>query len=259
MTRRRFLTSSTSLAAISVTGTGGAQTGPPQRDVYELRRYRVRVGDQRSTTTEYLEKALVPALTRAGFGPTGVFNVTFGDPGIVVLITHRNSESVLTLSSRLEDDSAYVKAASPFRDALATNPTFERVESSLLVAFTGLPRLEPPDVSTRRIFELRRYEQPSDATHIKKIEMFNTGGELDIFRRVGLTPVFFGQTIVGPRMPSFEYLLTFPSPAEREARWTAFRQDPEWKRLSSREAYLDTRIMSSVTSVVLAPAAASQI
>lgn len=261
MTRRDFLASSTTLAAMSAAGTAGAQTGetPTERDIYELRRYIVRVGDQRRATSEYLENALVPALGRAGLGPTGVFNVTFGDPGIVVLITHRDSESVVTLGSRLAEDSAYVKAAAPFREATASSPPFNRVESSLLVAFEGIPRLVPPDTSTRRIFELRRYEQPSETTHLKKIEMFNSGGELDIFRRVGLTPVFFGQTVVGPRMPCLEYLLTFPSLSEREARWTAFREDSAWKALSSREEYLDERIMSSITSVILSPAAASQI
>jgi hypothetical protein len=261
MTRRHFLASSTTLAAVSAAGTAGAQTENTrvERDIYELRRYVVRVGDQRSTTSEYLENALVPALGRAGLGPTGVFNVTFGNPGIVVLITHRNSESVVTLGGRLAQDAAYVKAAAPFREGTASSPTFERVESSLLVAFEGMPRVEAPDTSQRRIFELRRYEQPSEMTHLKKMEMFNTGGELSIFRRVGLTPVFFGQTVVGQRMPCFEYLLTFPSASEREARWAAFRDDSEWKALSSREEYLDARIMSSITSVILSPAAASQI
>lgn len=246
---------------MSAAGTTSAQTRETriERDIYELRRYLVRVGEQRRATSEYLEKALVPALGRAGLGPTGVFNVTFGDPGIVLLITHRNSESVLTLGSRLEQDAAYLKAAAAFREGTASSPAFERIESSLLVAFEGIPRLVPPDASQPRIFELRRYEQPSDATHLKKIEMFNTGGELSIFQRVGLTPVFFGQTVVGQRMPCFEYLLTFPSASEREARWAAFREDSEWKALSSREEYLDARIMSSIASVILSPAAASQI
>jgi hypothetical protein len=261
MTRRHFLASSTTLAAASAAGTAGAQTRDTrtERDVYELRRYIARVGDQRKATGEYLQTALVPALRRAGLGPTGVFNVTFGDPGIVVLLTHRSSESVVTLGSRLAQDAAYMKAAAPFRDATASSPSVERVESSVLLAFEGLPQLEPPDRSAERIFELRRYEQPSETTHLKKMEMFNTGGELEIFRRVGLTPVFFGQTIVGPRMPCFEYLLTFPSASERDARWAAFRDDSAWKALSSREEYLDARIMSSITSVILSPAAASEI
>ena len=39
--------------------------------------------------------------------------------------------------------------------------------------------------------------------------MFDTG-ELELFRRTGLTPVFFGETHIGPTLPNLIYLLVFP-------------------------------------------------
>ena len=54
-----------------------------------------------------------------------------------------------------------------------------------MVAFKGMPQVERPITSTDRIFQLRIYESPSVITGQKKIEMFNDGGELEIFRKDG--------------------------------------------------------------------------
>jgi hypothetical protein len=78
------------------------------------------------------------------------------------------------------------------------------MESSLLRAFSGMPRIEvPPAAGQRapRIFELRTYESHSKKANRTKIEMFNRG-EIGIFRRTGLRPVFFGETLVGAGQPN---------------------------------------------------------
>ena len=67
------------------------------------------------------------------------------------------------------------------------------IESSLMRAFAGMPTLELPfgggEAGRRaRIFELRTYESHSEAAGRKKIEMFETGGELSLFRKAGLMP-----------------------------------------------------------------------
>ena len=48
---------------------------------------------------------------------------------------------------------------------------------------------------------------PSEKTGQKKIEMFNTGGELALFREVGMDPVFFGEALLGTRVPNLTYML----------------------------------------------------
>ncbi|MBC8116644.1 MAG: NIPSNAP family protein, partial [Candidatus Saccharimonas sp.] len=92
----------------------------------------------------------------------------------------------------------------------------------------------------------------------KKIEMFNQG-ELSIFRRVGLTPVFFGEALVGARLPNLTYLLAFPDETARTAAWNTFRNDPEWKTLRAIPEYEDKRIVSKITNKLLTPAEYSQI
>src|SRR5439155_5764713 len=105
-----------------------------------------------------------------------------------------------------------------------------RIESSLLVPIAGMPHLEKPDTSRPRLLNLRIYESHNERAAKKKIEMFNQG-ELAIFRRVGLTPVFFGETVIGGAMPNLTYMLVFADEASREAAWSRFRDDPEWKKL----------------------------
>jgi len=230
------------------------------RDLYEIRRYRVRIGAQRDAARAYFGEALVPALGRLGLAPVGVFDAFVGEgPLSVVLIRHPSADSVLTLGSRLLADAAYRTAGAPFLTAPAECPQFERVESSLLRAFEGFPTLVVPDTSAPRLFELRRYEGPTDTASLKKIELFDTGGELPIFKKVGFRPVFFGQTIVGARMPNFEYMLAFSDMAEREAAWGRFRTDPDWKVLSQQPDYQDARIMSNNMTLLLTPQSSSQI
>ena len=62
-------------------------------------------------------------------------------------------------------------------------PAFQRIESSLMVAFAGMPQLSVPERKDR-VFELREYQSHSEAKARRKIEMFNHG-EIPIFRSVG--------------------------------------------------------------------------
>jgi hypothetical protein len=148
-----------------------------------------------------------------------------------------------------------------FTNLPATDPGFVRVESSLLIAFEGLPKLEIPRQTAGnkpRLFELRTYESHSRKAGKKKVEMFNIG-EIDIFRRCGLTPVFFGETLIGPKMPSLIYLLVFDDLAGREKNWQRFRVDAEWKKLSTTPGYTDAEIVSNISNVFLRPASYSQV
>lgn len=109
------------------------------------------------------------------------------------------------------------------------------------------------------MFELRRYESSGEAAGQKKIEMFNTAGEIEIFKRVGLTPVFFGETIIGSFRPNLTYMLTYDDMDEHGRNWNVFRNDPEWKRISAIPEYANAKIVSRITSTFLVPTAYSQI
>ncbi|RPJ63014.1 MAG: NIPSNAP family protein, partial [Acidobacteria bacterium] len=101
------------------------------------------------------------------------------------------------------------------------------------------------------------YESHHGMMAKKKVEMFNEGGEIAIFRKTGLQPVFFGETLVGPRMPNLTYMVVFPDWAAREKAWDTFRNDPDWKKLSADPKYADT--VSNITDLILRPTAYSQV
>jgi NIPSNAP len=258
--RRNFIVATSATALSAITMRAQEKIDKDTREYYELRQYQFQIGDKRNAANAYLKNALVPALNRAGLQPIGVFDVVFGDvTTLIVLIPHKSSESILTLPLRLMGDSEYNKAGAEFLDTPSSSPAFVRMESSLMRAFNKMPKLELPDSKRPRVFELRRYESHSEKASQKKIEMFNDAGEMALFRRIGFRPVFFGETIIGPRMPNFQYLLTFDNFAAREKLWAEFRVDPEWKKMSAIEEYRDNKILSHISSTILNPASYSQI
>jgi hypothetical protein len=154
-----------------------------------------------------------------------------------------------------------MKAAEPFWNAPAIAPAFQRVESSLHIAFEGYPKLTlPASTAThaKRIFQLRTYESPSSQAHVRKVEMFHHG-EFEIFRNAGCEAVFYSDTLIGPRMPNLTYMLSFPDQAELTARWKVFNTDPAWVKLRSSQRYAYEDIVSNVSNLILSPTAYSQI
>jgi hypothetical protein len=252
MQRRDFLTGSLLAAAAPA----ASKRAPSW---YELRRYQLRTG-QTKLANDYLAEALLPALQRQGVGPVGAFETTVGPemPALHLLVPYDSPAALAAVPARLAADAVYQKTAAPYLTAPATQPAYLRVESSLLVAFDSMPRLEPP-APKPRIFELRTYESPSEAAHLRKVEMFSTMGEIEIFRRTGLAPVFFARAVVGPRLPGFSYMLTFPDMAAREKAWAAFRADPQWQKLKTTPGYTDPEVVSNITDILLRPTAYSQI
>jgi hypothetical protein len=121
-----------------------------------------------------------------------------------------------------------------------------------------MPKLEKPDTAKPHLLNLRIYESHNERAARKKIEMFNEH-ELPIFRRVGLNPVFFGETLIGSKMPNLTYMLVFPDDAERQAAWNRFKMDDDWKKLKAVPEYADKEIVSHITNKILTPAPYSQI
>jgi hypothetical protein len=272
--RRTFLASGLAAAALAATGEGVAQPAPASsaREYYQILRYQLQTGPQTKLVESYFGDALIPALTRMGMGPVGAFKLNFGSetPAFYLLIPGRSVEALATLDLRLAQDTNFLKAAEPFWNAPATAPAFLRVESSLLAAFEGWPRLTPPAASTvspaaasaearsKRVFQLRTYESPSYQDHVRKVEMFHKG-EFEIFQKAGCHPVFFGDTLIGSRLPNLTYMLRFDNMQGLEKGWAAFSSDPDWKKLQASPRYSYEAIVSNISNLILGPLACSQI
>lgn len=74
-----------------------------------------------------------------------------------------------------------------------------------------------------------------------------------------LQPVFFGETLVGTKLPNLTYMLVFDDMAARDKNWATFVGDPEWKKLSTTPGYTNAEILTNITNVFLRPTAYSQI
>ncbi len=231
------------------------------RHFFELLIYHTHVGSRRNRVADFYRDVAIPAYERLGIGPIGVFTAQYGpsQPSLYVLVPHPSLESLMTTPTRLLDDVAYLRDGASFLDAPLADPAYVRLERQLMVAFAGMPQLEAPTAlqNSARIFELRVYESHSQQAAKKKIHMFNEGGEIDIFRKTGLLPVFFGETLYGPAMPNLTYRLAFDSLASRDASWDKFRVHPDWLTLRGNPLYKDT--VSNITDIILRPTGFSQV
>jgi hypothetical protein len=267
MKRRLFVKASilsTSLASIIPTKSKEAETNAPEKsakqEFYELRTYTLKNETQEQLVQQYFQSAAIPALNRLGSKNVGVFKEMRpqGQTRIFVIIPYKSVEDFMKTKDRLSNDATYMSAASAYLNAPATEPAYDRIESSLLKAFAHMPKLEIPEKKDR-IFELRRYESASENAGKTKIAVFNDAGEIDIFKKVGLTPVFFGETIIGSMMPNLTYMITFDDMAEHDRNWKTFGGDPKWKEIKAVPEYADAKIVSRITATFLVPYPFSQI
>ena len=265
MERREFIASSLAASALAVVSSSEylhAATGTG-REFYQLRLYRLVNGPQRKSVDGYFRDALIPALNRLGITPVGVFNLTIGPetPTVYVLMPSLSLETLITVEGRLAQDAEYMNAGAPFLNTPAERPPFDRIDSSLLQAFEKMPRLKVPPATANhgaRIFEIRTYESATDQDHRRKVEMMQSGEE-KIFDDAGFFQVFYGDMLVGSRLPNLTYMLSYENMAARDKAWAAFISAPAWKKLSSDQRYAFEEIVSKITNAILTPADYSQI
>ncbi|MCW3080787.1 NIPSNAP family protein [Segetibacter sp.] len=234
-----------------------AKTSP---EFYELRVYTLKNATQQKLVEDYFKNAAIPALNRLGSKNIGVFTELKpdGQSKLYAVIPYKSIKDFMEVTDKLSTDAAYQQAGTEYLNAPAKEPAYDRIQSSFLKAFAGMPKIQVPE-NKSRIFELRRYESASEAAGKKKIDMFDNVGEIAIFKRVGLTPVFFGETIIGEMRPNLTYMLTFDDMAEHDRSWKAFGSDPEWARIKAIPGYEDAKIVSRITRTFLVPTSFSQV
>jgi hypothetical protein len=267
MKRREFI--KTSVAASTIAGLGplglnasaAEATRGGNREYYELRVYRLKSGAKHDLLDAYVEKAAIPALNRLGVKPVGAFTEIDpkDGPALYVLRTYPSLEVFATATARLSADPEYQQAGAEYLNSPKSNPAFERIDSWLMLAFAGLPKLELPAYCREkkpRMFEIRTYESHSELKALKKVEMFNAG-EIDVMREVGLGPIFYGQALIGRDLPHLTYMLSGENQEEHKKHWSAFGAHPTWNKLKNDPQYADT--VSKIYNRFLVPTAYSQI
>ncbi len=268
MKRREFLAGSCLGAVAPLVNTASARGAEKvmNKELYDLRLYRVDTAEKADVMDGFFRTAAIPALNRLGVKPVGVFRLLEGDKkapdamgphDFYVLLPHTSAESLITATAKLIGDAKFMTAGAAVHNAPKSDPVYRRIESSLLLAFDETPKLDTPARGESRQFQLRIYESHNQRLGQKKIEMFNAGGELAVFALCGMPPVFFGEAITGSRVPNLTYMLGFENQEARLAAWGKFLKHPGWLKLKGDPQYKDT--VSNITNLLLRPAPYSQI
>jgi hypothetical protein len=265
MKRRSFVKSSLIGGAAAtiipvVSNAMATDTKAATSEYYELKVYILKNETQQKLVEDYLKNAAIPALNRAGVKHIGVFTEMnpSGQSKIYVITQYNSLVHFNTIIETIGKDAELITKGAAYLNAPATEPAYERIESSLLKSFMHALKLAVPEKKAR-IFELRQYQSASEAAGKKKIEMFTDQGEIDIFKRLGFKPVFWGETVIGPLRPNLTYMVSFDDLDAKNAHWKAFGGDPQWKKISSVPEYADALLVSKITSTLLVPTAYSQI
>ena len=243
---------------LGVCGQGlAANSARAPKQLVELRHYTFANAEQQKVMIDFLAKVAIPAWNRQKISPVGVFQMAEGDStDLYVMLPHPNLRSVTRSNSKFLADAQVKREGGSVMDTPMKKPVYKRIESSLLLGFDECPKVEVPTKKESRIFQLRIYESHNETKAKRKIEMFNKG-EIETFRATGLDPVFFGEALVGTKIPNLTYMVGFDDAAAQKEAWNKFRVHPKWKEMSSDPYYKDT--VSNITNLVLKPADGSQI
>jgi hypothetical protein len=258
------------LGPVGLNASAAQPAGGRNREYYELRVYRLKSGANHDLLDAYLQNAVIPGLNRLGLKPVGVFvqqeRTVAQEPtevrdasAVLVLIPYPSITAFATASMGLPADPQYQKAGAEYLSLPKTNPAFDRIDSWLMLAFAGLPKLNLPDYCREkkpRMFELRTYESHSELKALKKVEMFNAG-EIEVMHEVGLGPIFYGQALIGRDLPHLTYMVSGENQEAHKKHWDAFRAHPTWDKLKNDPQYADT--VSKIANRFLVPTAYSQI
>lgn len=223
--------------------------------LYQLKVYHLG-DDDPQVVARYLEDAYVPAMHRAGVEHVGVFTTVEDEaPRIYVFVPYPSFEKVLQTERALEEDKTYQQAGGDYLNAAHDNAPYERIETLLLRAFSGMPSPQVPALKapqSERLYELRSYEGPTEKLYANKVDMFNQGDEVGIFDRLDFNAVFYAEVLFGSRTPNLMYMTTFEDQEDRDQHWEAFRSDPAWLQLKAMEKYQNNVSKSDI--IFLRPA-----
>lgn len=258
MERRDFLQKSVlTTAAVAGAGLSSSMAGQQQKknEVYEFRVYHMK--RNLAPLDNYFTKALIPALNRKGSKNVGVFTELSKSepPKIYVIIPYRSFEDYGKTTLDLRTDKEFIDASAEYTQIPMDRAVYERYDTSLLLAFDGIPLMAIPS-KRERLFELRIYEGYSEDALRRKVKMFNEG-ELDIFRNVKIKPVFFGENIAGPGLPRLTYMAVYESMEARDQAWKEFLAHPDWQKMSKMTEYANT--VSRIHRIFLEPTPYSQV
>ena len=222
-------------------------TSAQTQEYYQLKVYSFDTEAQQQLTDDYLENAFLPALKRLDIQNVGVFKPRATDSitpkNTYVLIPFNSLAQFSLLEETLMKDKLHLKAGAAYLNAPHDQATYQRIESVLMKAFAEMPKVKPSTLDgprIDRIYELRSYEAATEALYKKKVDMFNAGGEVKLFKDLDFNPVFFAEVLSGSHMPNLMYMTSHANKETRDANWKNFAESSVWEKLKVMPKYQNT-------------------
>ena len=211
-----------------MTSGGGAAT---DRGIqyFLLEHYYLRHGTQLARIHEFFEKGLLPAANKIHSGPKIFLEAVMAShlPQVSAIFGMKSLDEAANFRAALRQNDAFGSAFAAWESG--PEPPYEHFSQILLKAadYSNDGLLQLPKARSPRYFELRTYHSPT-WRQLAALHRRFAGPEIQIFHRVGVHPVLYSETAIGPNMPNLTYLIPFDSLAAREKAWDAFAADPEW-------------------------------
>jgi hypothetical protein len=227
---------------------------------FELRIYHFNSTGQEAAIDSFLQYQYLSALHNGGINNIGIFkpigNDTATDKKVYVFVPYKNLKQWEKFSLNPANNPQYGTGGGSYLGAAYNQPAYTRMETIFMKAFELMPPVTPSKLTapkSERVYELRSYEGASENIYRNKVQMFNQGGEIDIFTRLGFNAVFYGEVIYGSKMPNLMYMTSFENKETRDEHWKAFGSDPAWKTLSARPEYQHNVSHSDITFLRATP------
>ncbi len=275
MQRREFLTSAAALAAAGMnlvpeslsaeeTAEKSAENAADKREYIEIKIFYTANEDSKKRLLERCDEVLLPARKAAGFAKTGIFslNAQLHEGDAKLDEKFQNAVFVFTSAPTFAMLEAYhetIHASLPPEKRIQTfaeEALYTVQECNLLRAFPYCPTLQVPTLSPDRVVQYRCYFSPSPDRNRAKRFMFDERGEMALFKRCGMLPVFFGETLYGTNQPNISYMLSFENDDARRAGWKKFIQSEEWAQMKNETEFKDTATI--VRNLFLKPTPGSE-
>ena len=215
------------------------------REFYLIQIYHCSSNQQITGIDTYLKNIYLPYLHKTGIQKIGVFapvvNDTATDKKIYVWIPMQNLNVLDKLDQEVEKLDPMGKNEIVDLENADSSLPYSRIERIVTKSFKLHTQFEKNSSlvkSPNRIYEFRSYESPTENAHLRKVHMFNEGGEIDLFKKLNFNAVFYSKAIVGCRLPNLIYMTSFNDMADRDAHWKLFSTSPEWKAISTMPQYL---------------------
>jgi hypothetical protein len=211
--------------------TPASAAGEKRTRFYLVEKFDLKQGDQPARLDEFLGKMVLPELNKVHSGPKIYLDAQIAPhmPQKVAIYGVESLQQIWDIHEKMMQNKEFIRAAEEFEKK---GETGEQQTNILLEAADYSPEIVMPAEprKTPRLFEWRVYHSPS-YWQLKALHERFANSEIGIFHRVGVHPILYTSTVIGPAMPNLTYLIPFESLADREKAWAAFGADPEWVKV----------------------------